>query len=130
MSAQSECGQPGDVGPCGHCLCGCFRPLTHAAGKELGRGRFGVTRMGVHRKLRTNHAIKSILKAKMEAYDGLFDVRREVAALRLLAGHPGVVQVRGGPFQGCNLVRVMAQALKLVRGAASRCGGLAAASGR
>eukprot|EP00271_Cylindrocystis_brebissonii_P000892 TRINITY_DN1106_c0_g3_i1.p1 TRINITY_DN1106_c0_g3~~TRINITY_DN1106_c0_g3_i1.p1 ORF type:complete len:1085 (+),score=157.00 TRINITY_DN1106_c0_g3_i1:358-3612(+) len=60
---------------------------------ELGRGRFGVIRVCEHRETGERLACKSISKARLKCSQDVEDVRREVAVMEMLRGHPDVVHL-------------------------------------
>eukprot|EP00271_Cylindrocystis_brebissonii_P017025 TRINITY_DN424_c0_g2_i1.p1 TRINITY_DN424_c0_g2~~TRINITY_DN424_c0_g2_i1.p1 ORF type:complete len:742 (+),score=182.01 TRINITY_DN424_c0_g2_i1:75-2228(+) len=62
---------------------------------ELGRGRFGVIKVCEHRVTRERLACKSISKARLKMSQDVEDVRREVAVMEMLCGHPDVVHLQG-----------------------------------
>lgn len=65
--------------------------------KQIGKGAFGVVRLGHHKATSEPVAVKSISKAKLTCKEDVQDVQAEVAIMNLVAGHGNVVmlQVRG-----------------------------------
>lgn len=61
------------------------------AGKPLGKGAFGVVRLGVRKSDGKQFAVKSIAKTKLVCKEDVQDVRSEVAIMNLVAGHTNVV---------------------------------------
>ncbi|CAI5532779.1 unnamed protein product, partial [Closterium sp. Naga37s-1] len=61
---------------------------------ELGRGRFGVIRACVDRVTGERLACKTISKGMLQCQQDIEDVRREVAVMEMLQGHPDVVNLR------------------------------------
>ncbi len=59
--------------------------LLHA-GKVLGKGQFGTTRLAVHKKDGAKYAVKSVAKRKLRNHDDVEDIRREVQIMHHLAG--------------------------------------------
>jgi serine/threonine protein kinase len=66
--------------------------------KQIGKGAFGVVRLGHHKATGEPVAVKSISKAKLTCKEDIQDVQAEVAIMNLVAGHGNVVmlQVRAG----------------------------------
>ncbi|KAL6752945.1 kinase-like domain-containing protein [Haematococcus lacustris] len=62
--------------------------------KQLGKGAFGVVRLGINRKTGEQVAIKSIAKAKLVCKEDVKDVQAEVAIMNLVAGHACVVNIK------------------------------------
>ncbi len=60
-------------------------------GKPLGKGAFGVVRLGVRKSDGKQFAVKSIAKTKLVCKEDVQDVRSEVAIMNLVAGHTNVV---------------------------------------
>ncbi|GJP65633.1 hypothetical protein CLOP_g22502 [Closterium sp. NIES-67] len=60
---------------------------------ELGRGRFGVIRGCLCRVSGDRFACKSISKSMLQCQQDIEDVRREVAVMEMLRGHPSVVNL-------------------------------------
>mmetsp|Transcript_30567 Transcript_30567/g.97574 ORF Transcript_30567/g.97574 Transcript_30567/m.97574 type:complete len:549 (+) Transcript_30567:129-1775(+) len=67
----------------------------YTLGRVLGRGQFGVTKLATHRATGDQYACKSISKRKLTCKDDIEDVRREVAIMYHLAGHPNIVTLKG-----------------------------------
>lgn len=63
-------------------------------GKELGRGQFGVTYLATEKKTGEQYACKSIAKRKLVTKEDVEDIKREVAIMHHLAGHPNVVKLK------------------------------------
>ncbi|CAI5467623.1 unnamed protein product [Closterium sp. Yama58-4] len=61
--------------------------------KELGRGNFGVIHLCENLETGERYACKTITKAKLECWDDVDDVKREVHVLETLRGHPHVVSI-------------------------------------
>ncbi|CAI7879655.1 unnamed protein product [Closterium sp. NIES-53] len=61
--------------------------------KELGRGNFGVIHVCENLETGERYACKTITKAKLECWDDVDDVKREVQVLETLRGHPHVVSI-------------------------------------
>ncbi|CAI5940592.1 unnamed protein product [Closterium sp. NIES-65] len=61
----------------------------------LGAGQFGVVRRCVENATNQAFACKTIIKDRLLTSPARDEVRREVAAMRSVSGHPGVVQLRG-----------------------------------
>ncbi|CAI7791932.1 unnamed protein product [Closterium sp. NIES-54] len=62
--------------------------------EQIGSGHFGVVRRCVNRATGEVLACKTILKDRLLTESAREDVRREVAIMQTVAGHPGVVQLR------------------------------------
>lgn len=61
--------------------------------KQIGKGAFGVVRLGHHRATGEPVAVKSISKAKLTCKEDVQDVQAEVAIMNLVAGHGNVVML-------------------------------------
>ncbi|CAI5465947.1 unnamed protein product [Closterium sp. Yama58-4] len=61
-------------------------------GRELGHGQFGTTYESIQLATGERVAAKAIEKKQMKLPIAVEDVRREVAIMKLLSGHPNVVQ--------------------------------------
>ncbi|CAI7806878.1 unnamed protein product [Closterium sp. NIES-53] len=61
-------------------------------GRELGHGQFGTTYESIQQATGERVAAKAIEKKQMKLPIAVEDVRREVAIMKLLSGHPNVVQ--------------------------------------
>lgn len=59
--------------------------------KQIGKGAFGVVRLGRSRATGDAVAVKSISKAKLVCKEDVKDVQAEVAIMNLVAGHSNVV---------------------------------------
>ncbi|KAF5836470.1 calcium-dependent protein kinase [Dunaliella salina] len=64
-------------------------------GKILGKGQFGTVRQATEIKTGAQVAVKSIAKRKLLTDEEVEDVRREVAILYHLVGHPALAQIHG-----------------------------------
>lgn len=62
--------------------------------KQLGKGAFGVVKLGIHKKTGEHLAVKSISKAKLVCKEDVKDVQAEVAIMNLVAGHQNVVTLK------------------------------------
>lgn len=63
-------------------------------GKELGRGQFGVTYLATEKTAGEQYACKSIAKRKLVTKEDVEDIKREVAIMHHLAGHPHIVRLK------------------------------------
>eukprot|EP00246_Nothoceros_aenigmaticus_P006424 TRINITY_DN192_c0_g1_i1.p1 TRINITY_DN192_c0_g1~~TRINITY_DN192_c0_g1_i1.p1 ORF type:complete len:527 (-),score=95.92 TRINITY_DN192_c0_g1_i1:978-2558(-) len=63
-------------------------------GRELGRGEFGITYLCTDKVAQNLLACKSISKRKLKSNVDVDDVRREVAIMQHLPGHPNIVQLK------------------------------------
>lgn len=63
-------------------------------GRELGRGEFGITYLCTDKLSQDLLACKSISKRKLKSNVDVDDVRREVAIMQHLPGHPNIVQLK------------------------------------
>lgn len=75
------------------------RPLQdvkekYSLGKELGKGQFGVTHLAQDKQTLEQVAIKSIAKRSIQSKEEVEDIRREVAIMHHLAGHPNIVVLK------------------------------------
>jgi calcium-dependent protein kinase len=61
--------------------------------KQIGKGAFGVVRLGHHKATGEPVAVKSISKAKLTCKEDVQDVQAEVAIMNLVAGHGNVVML-------------------------------------
>jgi calcium-dependent protein kinase len=59
--------------------------------KQIGKGAFGVVRLGKNKATGELVAVKSISKAKLVCKEDVKDVQAEVAIMNLVAGHSHVV---------------------------------------
>lgn len=75
--------------------------------KELGRGRFGVIYTCESRKLGERLACKLISKEKLQSKQDVEDVRREVAVMEKLRGHPSIIHLRDVHEDAQNMYLVM-----------------------
>mmetsp|Transcript_38456 Transcript_38456/g.46397 ORF Transcript_38456/g.46397 Transcript_38456/m.46397 type:complete len:529 (-) Transcript_38456:888-2474(-) len=67
---------------------------NYKLGQELGRGQFGVTRQATHLTSGEKFACKSISKSrKILTKEDAEDVRREIAIMYHLQGHPNIVNL-------------------------------------
>ncbi|CAI5483455.1 unnamed protein product [Closterium sp. Yama58-4] len=64
-------------------------------GKELGKGQFGVTHLCTDKKTGEQLACKSIAKRRLSTKEEVEDIRKEIAIMHHLAGHPNIVTLRG-----------------------------------
>eukprot|EP00475_Leptophrys_vorax_P030938 TRINITY_DN4668_c0_g2_i1.p1 TRINITY_DN4668_c0_g2~~TRINITY_DN4668_c0_g2_i1.p1 ORF type:complete len:487 (-),score=78.41 TRINITY_DN4668_c0_g2_i1:262-1722(-) len=64
-------------------------------GKELGKGQFGVTHLCTDKKTGEQLACKSIAKRRLTTKEEVEDIRKEIAIMHHLAGHPNIVTLRG-----------------------------------
>eukprot|EP00967_Tisochrysis_lutea_P019549 scaffold22211_cov16-Tisochrysis_lutea.AAC.1 len=64
-------------------------------GKIIGKGQFGTVRQATSIKTGEQVAVKSIAKRKLLTDEEVEDVRREVAILHHLVGHPALAQIHG-----------------------------------
>lgn len=62
--------------------------------KQIGKGAFGVVRLGHHKATGEPVAVKSISKAKLTCKEDIQDVQAEVAIMNLVAGHSNVVMLQ------------------------------------
>jgi len=67
-------------------------------GEVLGKGAFGVVRRAVHKQTGQAVACKSISKSRLVCKEDVEDVKKEVAILSHLAGHPNVVSIKVCPL--------------------------------
>lgn len=61
--------------------------------KQIGKGAFGVVRLGHNKATNEPVAVKSISKAKLACKEDIQDVQAEVAIMNLVAGHGNVVML-------------------------------------
>jgi hypothetical protein len=61
--------------------------------KQIGKGAFGVVRLGHNKATNEPVAVKSISKAKLTCKEDIQDVQAEVAIMNLVAGHGNVVML-------------------------------------
>lgn len=61
--------------------------------KQIGKGAFGVVRLGHNKATDDKVAVKSISKAKLTCKEDVQDVQAEVAIMNLVAGHGNVVML-------------------------------------
>lgn len=64
--------------------------------KQIGKGAFGVVRLGKVKATTEPVAVKSISKAKLVCKEDVKDVQAEVAIMNLVAGHQNVVTLKVG----------------------------------
>lgn len=62
--------------------------------KQIGKGAFGVVRLGHNKATGDPVAVKSISKAKLSCKEDVQDVQAEVAIMNLVAGHGNVVMLQ------------------------------------
>ncbi|CAE6136383.1 unnamed protein product [Arabidopsis arenosa] len=67
----------------------------YSFGKELGRGRFGITYMCKEIGTGNNYACKSILKRKLDNKYNKEDVKTEIQIMQHLSGQPNIVEIKG-----------------------------------
>lgn len=65
----------------------------YALDKQIGKGAFGVVRLGHNKATSEPVAVKSISKAKLACKEDIQDVQAEVAIMNLVAGHGNVVML-------------------------------------
>eukprot|EP00897_Mesotaenium_endlicherianum_P007525 jgi/Mesen1/6800/ME000035S06183 len=63
-------------------------------GRELGRGQFGVTYLATDKQTGEQLACKTIAKRKLVTRDDVEDIKREVAIMHHLSGHPNIVKLK------------------------------------
>lgn len=68
----------------------------YALDKQIGKGAFGVVRLGHVKATGEPVAVKSISKAKLTCKEDVKDVQGEVAIMNLVAGHQNVVMLQVG----------------------------------
>lgn len=61
--------------------------------KQIGKGAFGIVRLGQNKATGDPVAVKSISKAKLACKEDIQDVQGEVAIMNLVAGHSNVVML-------------------------------------
>ena len=66
--------------------------------KQIGKGAFGVVRLGKNKNTSELVAVKSISKAKLVCKEDVKDVQAEVAIMNLVAGHQNVVNLKVSDF--------------------------------
>mmetsp|Transcript_12129 Transcript_12129/g.16529 ORF Transcript_12129/g.16529 Transcript_12129/m.16529 type:complete len:521 (+) Transcript_12129:221-1783(+) len=77
-------------------------------GKELGRGQFGITHLCTDKETKESFACKSISKQrKIITKEDAEDVRREVAIMYHLQGHPNIVNLKAAYEDKNNVHLVM-----------------------
>ncbi|CAI5517975.1 unnamed protein product [Closterium sp. Naga37s-1] len=64
-------------------------------GKELGKGQFGVTYLCTDKVTGEQLACKSLAKRRIGSKEEVEDIRKEIAIMHHLGGHPHIVQLRG-----------------------------------
>ncbi|GJP29313.1 hypothetical protein CLOM_g13864 [Closterium sp. NIES-68] len=64
-------------------------------GKELGKGQFGVTYLCTDKATGEQLACKSLAKRRIASKEEVEDIRKEIAIMHHLGGHPHIVQLRG-----------------------------------
>lgn len=79
----------------------------YSLGRELGRGQFGITYLCVDKATGEQLACKTISKRKLCSIQDVEDVRREVAIMHHMAGHPNIVQLKGAYEDKLNVHIVM-----------------------
>ncbi|KAH9624535.1 hypothetical protein KSS87_020290 [Heliosperma pusillum] len=68
--------------------------LYYTLGKELGRGRFGITYLCTENSTGVNYACKSILKRKLVGKCDRDDLKREIQILQHLSGQVNIVEFK------------------------------------
>ncbi|XP_074272014.1 calcium-dependent protein kinase 2-like isoform X1 [Silene latifolia] len=68
--------------------------LHYTLGKELGRGRFGITYLCTENATGVNYACKSILKRKLVSECDRDDLKREIQILQHLSGQANIVEFK------------------------------------
>lgn len=79
----------------------------YSMGKELGRGQFGTTYLATQKASGAQKACKCIAKYKIRSEDDREDIRREVAILHHLSGHPNIINLVGAYEDARNVYLVM-----------------------
>jgi calcium-dependent protein kinase len=64
-------------------------------GKELSRGKFGITYFCTENSTGRNYACRSILKRKLVSKADREDIKREIQILQHLSGQPNIVEFKG-----------------------------------
>ncbi|OIW13991.1 hypothetical protein TanjilG_09342 [Lupinus angustifolius] len=67
----------------------------YTIGRELGRGKFGVTHLCTEKSTNYTFACKTVLKMKLESKNDKEDIKREIQILQHLSGQPNVVEFKG-----------------------------------
>ena len=62
-------------------------------GKELGRGAFGVVKVGTHRKSGVPCAIKTVIKEKLDEYDVYKDLMKNELEVLEQTNHPHITRI-------------------------------------
>ncbi|KAJ7537353.1 hypothetical protein O6H91_11G003000 [Diphasiastrum complanatum] len=68
--------------------------LHYEMGEELGRGQFGLIRLCKSKLTGERFACKSIAKARLCSRRDVDNVRREIAIMKQLKGHPNIVELK------------------------------------
>ncbi|GJP33341.1 hypothetical protein CLOM_g17885 [Closterium sp. NIES-68] len=68
---------------------------TYTFGKEIGRGSYGVVVECTHRQMGQRFACKIVSKARLKSVLERQVLTQEIALMRALAGHPGIVRLEG-----------------------------------
>jgi calcium-dependent protein kinase len=66
----------------------------YSVDKQIGKGAFGVVRLGHNKATADPVAVKSISKAKLTCKEDIQDVQAEIAIMNLVAGHGNVVMLQ------------------------------------
>ncbi|CAI7882864.1 unnamed protein product [Closterium sp. NIES-54] len=80
---------------------------TYAMGKEIGRGSYGVVVECMHRQTGQRFACKIVSKARLKSVLERQVLTQEIALMRALAGHPGIVRLEGVYEDGSDVFMVM-----------------------
>ncbi|CAL0334601.1 unnamed protein product [Lupinus luteus] len=67
----------------------------YTIGRELGRGKFGVTRLCTEKSTGYTFACKTVLKTKLVSKTDKEDIKREIQILQHLSGQPNIVDFKG-----------------------------------
>ncbi|CAI6004227.1 unnamed protein product [Closterium sp. NIES-64] len=76
-------------------------------GKEIGRGSYGVVVECTHRGTGQRFACKIVSKARLKSVLERQVLTQEIALMRALAGHPGIVRLEGVYEDGSDVFMVM-----------------------
>jgi len=78
----------------------------YTLGKELGRGRFGVTYLCTMNSTGLTYACKSISKSNLVSEPDKEDIRREIQIMQHMSGQPNIVEFKGA-YEDKNSVHVV-----------------------